>query len=135
MITLDSSGIVSLVNNRDPDHEVTSAALLDDHGPYIVPVAVLSEATFVIERRAGVTRLEVFLLDLINGAYLLDCGDADMERILALVRRYADLPLDFSDAAVIACAERNGGKVLTLDYRHFGVVAREGTITVVPELT
>ena len=31
-----------------------------------------------------------------------------------------------------ACAERNGGKVVTLDRRDFGVVAREGTITVLP---
>lgn len=49
-----------------------------------------------------------------------------------LVRRYADLELGLVDAAVIACAERNGGRVLTLDLRHFGVVAREGTITIVP---
>jgi hypothetical protein len=50
----------------------------------------------------------------------------------ALIRRYDDLPLGLADAAVIACAERNGGKVLTLDLRHFGVVAREGTITILP---
>jgi predicted nucleic acid-binding protein len=40
--------------------------------------------------------------------------------------------LGFSDAAVIACAERHGGQVLTLDHRHFGVVAQEGTIQVRP---
>jgi hypothetical protein len=37
-----------------------------------------------------------------------------------------------SDAAVIACAERSGGRVLTFDLRDFGVVAAEGTITVLP---
>jgi len=45
---------------------------------------------------------------------------------------YADLPLGFADATVIACAERSGRKVLTLDRRHFGVVAREDTIEVLP---
>ena len=34
-----------------------------------------------------------------------------------------------ADASVIACAERNGGKVLTLDFRHFRVVAREKRIS------
>ena len=33
---------------------------------------------------------------------------------------------------MIACAERSGGRVLTLDLRDFGVVAREGTIDVLP---
>jgi len=34
------------------------------------------------------------------------------------VDEYVDLPLGFPDAAVIACAERSGGRVLTLDLRN-----------------
>jgi len=34
---------------------------------------------------------------------------------------------------VVACAERNGGRVLTLDLRDFRVVAREGRITIAPD--
>ncbi|HEV3311406.1 MAG TPA: hypothetical protein VG815_12910 [Chloroflexota bacterium] len=48
----------------------------------------------------------------------------------ALVARYEDMPLGFSDASVIASAERNGRLVLTLDRRHFNVVAAEGSIVV-----
>jgi hypothetical protein len=33
---------------------------------------------------------------------------------------------------VIACAERNGGRVAAFDLRHFAAVAREGTIQIVP---
>jgi hypothetical protein len=50
------------------------------------------------------------------------------------VRRYRDLPLGFADAAVIACAEDNDGRVLTFDRRDFDVVSREGTIAVQPSL-
>ena len=46
--------------------------------------------------------------------------------------RCADLRLGLADACVIACAERNGGRVLTFDERDFVAVAREGTITIVP---
>lgn len=69
-----------------------------------------------------------FLQDIRSGEFILDCGENDIPRIAELVARYHDLPLGYADAAVIACAERNGGKVLTLDYRHFGVVARAGLI-------
>ena len=55
-----------------------------------------------------------------------------MGRTRQLVTRYEDLVLGFVDAAVIACAERSGGRVLTFDIRDFGVVSREGTITVLP---
>ena len=67
-----------------------------------------------------------------SGRFVLDCGEHDFSRVRHLVRRYADLPLGLVDAAVIACAERNGGRVLTLDLRHFGVVAREGALTLLP---
>ena len=73
--------------------------------------------------------LDGFLTDLESGAYLLDCGERDLARIRELVDRYTDLPLVFADAAVIACAERSGGRVLTLDRRDFGVVARDARIS------
>jgi len=56
-------------------------------------------------------------------------------RIRELMTRYVDLHLGFADAAVVACAERNGGAVLTFDRRDFDVIARDLPITVVPEET
>jgi predicted nucleic acid-binding protein len=48
-----------------------------------------------------------------------------------LLGRYADLRLGFADAAVVACAERNGGTVLTFDLRDFSVIG-EGRIRIAP---
>ncbi len=76
--------------------------------------------------------LLALLTDIEIGRFTLDRGERDLSRIGQFIERYADLPLGLVDAAVIACAERNGGRVLTLDRRHFGVVAREGRLTVVP---
>jgi predicted nucleic acid-binding protein len=53
-------------------------------------------------------------------------------RIRDLVARHADLPLGLVDAAVIACSERHGRRVLTLDQRDFGIVARESPLTILP---
>jgi uncharacterized protein len=131
VLTLDTSGLFSLLNRRDPDHERAKKALLDAGGPYLVPTAILAEICYLIEARLP-GALGPFLADLETGAYSLDCGEEDFARIRELVTRYADLPLGFSDAAVIACAERSGGLVLTFDARDFGVVAREGTIQPTP---
>jgi hypothetical protein len=132
IVTLDTSALFALLNHRDPDHEPVKQALLADRGPYLVPAGILAEIGYLIEQRLGLDVLDAFLADLEQRAFVLEPTDEDLARIRELVRRYADLPLGFADAAVIACAERHSGRVLTLDTRHFGTVAREGTITPLP---
>ncbi len=132
MITLDSSALFALLIRQDQDHPRVVSALANESRAWIVPGATLGEVGYLLEQRATPSALDVFLADLEDGTYTLDCGEHDFARVRALVRRYADLPLGLVDAAVIACAERHGGRVLTLDLRHFGVVAREGTITILP---
>jgi predicted nucleic acid-binding protein len=78
----------------------------------------------VTERRSGACGSDRKIDD-------LDCGADDFPRIAELVDRYADLRLGLADASVIACAERSGPRVLTLDFRDFVPVAREGRIGLV----
>ncbi len=131
LITLDTSALIPLLDRRDPDHKRVRDVFVEDGGPYLVPAWILAEVGYVIEQRLKARALDVFLADLESGAFAFECGDADVPRIRELVRRYADLPLGLADAAVVACAERNGGRVLTLD-ADFGVVAKERKITVHP---
>ena len=107
-------------------------ALRPHAGSFVLPVATLAEISHFVERDLGQTAISALIRDIERGAYSLDCGLDDWERIQELVDRYADLPLGLSDAAVIACAERLRAPVATLDYRHFGAVAREGTIDILP---
>lgn len=97
-----------------------------------MPSGILSEIAYLIERRLGTRVLEVFVSDLEARRFALECGEEDFARVRELVGRYEDLPLGFADACVVSCAERNGGKVLTLDLRHFCVVAAEGKISLLP---
>ena len=132
LITLDTSATYALLNREDRAHAAAVSAIDADRGPYLVPAATLGEISFLVEDRLGTKVLDLFLDDLQSGAFALECGEDDIPRARALVGRYADLRLGFVDAAVIACAERHGGRVLTFDRRDFGVVAREGTIELVP---
>jgi uncharacterized protein len=132
LITLDTSALLALLNRRDPDHETVKDLFVGDGGPYLVPAGILAEIGYLVERRLGLEVLDAFLGDLEQRAFVLEHGEEDLARVRELVRRYGDLPLGLADATVIACAERNGGAVLTLGTRHFSVVAREGTITPLP---
>jgi len=108
-------------------------AVLDDEvQPPLVPAAVLGEVGHLAERRYGSRAIDAFLGDLESGALRLDCGERDVGRVRQLMSRYADLRLGVTDAFVAVCAERNGGRVLTLDRRHFDVLSRELALTVLP---
>ena len=133
MITLDTSAIYSLLNRSDEHHTTTNTVLATERGPLVVPVSILSELAYLVETRHGQSVLNQFFEDIEQAEYLLDCGEDDFPRIRQLIARYSDLPLGFADAAVIACAERRRGRILTYDQRHFPVVAREGTITLLPD--
>lgn len=132
MITLDTSAILAIASAEDPDHERAVGALPSQPGPYLVPVGILAEVTYMLEQRGRHGSVEALLADLESGGLTAYCGDDDFARVRELVRRYADLPLGFADASVVACAERHRGRVLAFD-RHFAVVAAEGTIEVLPD--
>lgn len=131
LVVLDTSALVAFLDSGDRWNAEVTAALRPHAGSLVVPAAILAEISFFIGRDLGQTALQVFVQDIVTGAYELDCGQQDWPRVRQLVERYADLPLGLADAAVIACAERLNVAVVTLDYRHFGTVAGEGTIRIV----
>ena len=124
MIVVDTGPIVALLNDRDDHHERCREFLANYPGPLLVPTTVFTEVCMLAERRRG-TRAELaFLSDVRAGLFtLLDTTSADLDRIVALVQAYADLPLGTVDASVIALTERLAlPAVATLDHRHFTVV-------------
>lgn len=132
MITLDTSGIVALAKTEDAHHAQARAALEGTDDVTVVPAPILAEVAYMLDARLGPHAVRAFLEGLAQGETLLDCADADVPRVLELMARYRDLELGFSDASVIACAERNGGQVLTFDRRDLEVVAHDIPITLLP---
>jgi predicted nucleic acid-binding protein len=131
VLILDSSAVLALISPRDRAHKRVATVVRRDPGPFVLSSSCLGEITYLIATRLDRRRLEIFSDDVADGAFVLDCGEADLRRTAELVRRYGDLPLSYADAAVIACAERRRAPVLTLD-RDFEVVAREGSISLAP---
>jgi predicted nucleic acid-binding protein len=128
MLVLDTSAIVAVIDEADSNHLAARRFLTKEPGPFVVPTGILSEAAYMIESRVGPEAVITFLSGLERTATQLECGDEDMPRIAALCKRYSNLPLGFSDSAVIACAERLALPVLTYDSKHFDIVAKEGKL-------
>ena len=131
MIVIDTSGILALLDAGDPDHARSIEALEAGSPPFVVPAGILGEVGYLVDAKLGAAALSDLVGDLARQALVLDCGEGDFARIGALLERYRDLRLGLADASVIACAERRRAPVLTLDFRDFGPVAREGRIELV----
>jgi predicted nucleic acid-binding protein len=132
LIVLDTSGVIALVSPRDRHHGAAVTALKEGPQLTVVPAGILSEIAYMVDRRVAPIATMGFLSGVLSGESMLDCGDADLARIVELMHRYRDLPLGFADACVIACAERNGGQVLTFDRRDLEIVAKDVPITLLP---
>jgi len=132
MITLDVSAVVALFVRSDRHHVDAAGCLSAARVPTVVPVGILAEVDAILAFRLAPGASVAFLAGIERGDTLLDCGDVDLPRIRELMVRFADLRLGFADAAAVACAERNGGEVLTFHRQVFAPIARDVPITLLP---
>jgi predicted nucleic acid-binding protein len=112
------------MDRRDADHTRCAALLRDAAERILVPGPVLVETEWLAASRLGPAPFEALLTSVErNEVQVVNLEEEDYPRIRAIMARYADLPLGFVDAAVVALAERlSEPKVATLDRRHFSVV-------------
>jgi hypothetical protein len=113
-----------VADSRDPFHEACRALLERHRGPLFVPMLVISEAAYLLERDLG-TGAEIALLgDILDGQLTTICVEpSDWARTIDLVWTYRDMHLGTVDASVVATAERlRVRQIATLDHRQFSVV-------------
>jgi predicted nucleic acid-binding protein len=132
VITLHPSAVVALKDREDRRHGLAVEVLSSRSNPAVVPTAILAGVDAALRRRDPANGIDAVLGSLIDGSMFLDCGDVDPPRVRQLLRRYEGIGLSFADAALVACAERHGGVVMTLDRRRLEAVAAEATLTLLP---
>ena len=125
MIVVDTGFLVALLEADDRHHERCRLWLGANDESLLVPVPVVTETCYFIERDSGPEIEADFLESFGPGKTfeIIELRPGDWTRVAELVRTYADLPLGVVDASVTAIAERLGvTQIATLDHRHFTVV-------------
>lgn len=124
-VILETSAIYALMDKGDKSHNLVKDFFLKKNGIYyILPSTVIPELCYLINTRLG-SYFEVKLLEEINKSFHLDIlKDEDIIRIIEILKKYDKLNIGYVDASIIAIAERlKVNKILTLDRKHFEVVA------------
>ncbi|MFF4991784.1 type II toxin-antitoxin system VapC family toxin [Streptosporangium saharense] len=121
---LDTGPLVAVLNADDRDHVRCTRFLEKAPGPLLVPIPVIIEVCWLVEKYRGSLAEAAFLESFGTGELeALPLENDDIVRAAQLVRAYRNLPLGAVDASVIALAERlRLPEVVTLDRRHFSVV-------------
>ena len=120
----DTGPLYGALDRSDADHAACARLLSEATEPIVVPAPVVVELEWLASSRLEPTAFLAFLADVEDARLVVaELERADYSRIRQLLERYADLPLGFVDAAVLAVVERFGERRLaTLDHRHFSVV-------------
>jgi predicted nucleic acid-binding protein len=125
-LLLDTGALVSLLDRSQTHHLECRRAFADWTGPVVSTEAVLTEATHLL---AGVRGGPGACVDLFlsGGALLVPSSTASLQRIRKLLDKYADLPMDFADATLVALAEElDCTSVFTTDRTDFSVYRIKG---------
>jgi hypothetical protein len=124
VIVVDTGPLYAAADSTDAHHTACAALFISPPDRLVIPVSVVVEASFLIERHLGPTAEATFLGSLTRGGIIIEqLGPDDLARMAELVTTYADMPLGAVDASVVAIAERLGATTLiTIDRRHFSIV-------------
>jgi predicted nucleic acid-binding protein len=119
-LLLDTGALVSLLDRSQTHHLKCRRAFAGWTGP------VLTEATHLLAGvQGGRTACVDFFLS--GGALLVPSSTTSLQRVRKLLDKYADLPMDFADATLVALAEElDCTSVFTTDRTDFSVYRIKG---------
>jgi len=127
-LTLTDTGpLVGLIDSGDASHQICVAAGAAIRLPMVTTLPVLTEVLYLLQSRAG-WKSESLIFTLIRDGRLqiAELSTDMLYRTEDLMAKYANLPMDFADASLVAVAEDLGMKqIFTLD-EHFQVYRLRG---------
>lgn len=127
MILLDTSGLLSALDESQRHHRECASLLGEASPPLLLSPFVLAELDYLLMRHVGRRAQAALLAEVARGAYQLELfGAADVARAREVVEQYSDLRIGLADASIVVLAQRHSvAEVLTLDQRHFRAMRAE----------
>ena len=114
-VLVDAGALIALLDRDDPEHDRAAEALKSIREPLATVWPALTEAMQLLaDTRNGRDEL----CDMVSDGLLklLPVDAADVGRIRELMRKYADVPMNFADAALVCVAERDRlTRIVTFD--------------------
>ncbi|HUG94132.1 MAG TPA: PIN domain-containing protein [Planctomycetaceae bacterium] len=104
-VVFDSGPLVALFDRDDEFHRRSVDFIRRFRGTAVSNLAVVTEVMYLLDfsHQAQTDFLEWVRAGALE---LVELNSADFERIIELMAKYADRPMDFADASLVAICER-----------------------------
>lgn len=114
-VVVDAGPLVALFDKHAREHQRVVDFFRDFQGQLLSTLAVFTEAMHLLD--FSHESQQDFLKWVLGGAIKrIELTDEDGERVIRLHAKYADRPMDFADATLVAIADRLAiREVVTLD--------------------
>lgn len=121
MILVDTGAWLALADRGDAYHVRSRDFFRRNREPLMTTWPVLVECVHLMFSRVGVAKTLAWMATLETqgvGIFVMDANH--LPRLNALMRQYADLPMDLADASLVLLAEDSGeGRIVSTDERDF----------------
>ena len=124
-IVVDSGPLIALFDADDAYHRRAVEFVRQSRAKLISTMAVVTEAMYVLEESLP-ARQNLLTWIVGGGLTLTEPEGGDFERVKELLAKYADLPMDFTDAVVVALCERLGIHHVASVDRDFAIYRYQG---------
>ena len=126
-VLVDAGFLIALLSRRDGNHRWAAAQPPLFPPPWRTCEAVLSETFHLLGARGG-SRLAVLLRRRVVVA-AFDLGQ-NLERVLKLMEKYADLPMSLADACLVRMTEALADAVLLTTDTDFRIYRRHSRLVI-----
>ena len=114
-ILIDAGPLIALFDKDDNYHEEIKKFIKGKRYKFITTTAVLTEVTHMLDFNIDV-QLMFFEWVMKEGVVLQEIQQEDIAKILELIKKYSDRPMDFADATLVIAAEKTGiKKIISID--------------------
>ena len=124
---VDAGFLVALLSRRDRNHRWAVAQAQRLPPPWGTCEAVLSEAFHLLEARGGASLAALLRRRAVASAFHLN---ADLDRVLRLVEKYADVPMSLADACLVRMTETLADPVVVTTDTDFRIYRRHDRLAV-----
>ncbi|MCP5002408.1 MAG: PIN domain-containing protein [Planctomycetes bacterium] len=121
MIIIDTGPLVALFDKSDKYHKICKKTLRNICEPITTTWPVLTEVMYLLNFSSAAQEICFEFIE--SGGVDVQTVDTNhLHRIRQLMKHYADLPMDFADASLVALAEeKKVSTIFTIDHRDFRI--------------
>jgi predicted nucleic acid-binding protein len=124
-VVVDSGPLVALFDAGDAHHRRALEFVHPLRAPLISSMAAVTEAMYVLDESLSAQKNLLTWIQA-GGLILAEFDAGDFGRVAELMEKYADLPMDFTDAVVVALCERLGTHHVASVDRDFAIYRYKG---------